>query len=144
MRIGILLLFFVFGAVSLKAQHKNLNTKKDLEILKSSEEKIIEIKVLKDRRVMMLNVSCNAYMGSIMIEIYDPKGEKKEKFSVKSHQNNSKATKKKGIVFSFTLSTKSASGMIDKVFHKPLEGIWKIKVMPQKASGHVSVSANQR
>lgn len=136
---------------STEAQHQNFNIKKELEVKKSSKEKVLTVEVLKDRKVMMLNVSCNVFHGSIGVEIYDPLGKKKGGFLVRNDVKKSKESRKLfvDIIKEFfsgvkkNSTTKNANGMMDKTFHFPQKGEWKIKIIPKKASGHVSISANQ-
>lgn len=132
---------FILGINAIVAQHKNLNTKKDVEIIKTSTDKEVLLDVLDNKKIMMLNLSCNVHSGSITIEVYNPNGKKEEKFSVIMNKTNDK---KERVINTNNVLSKVTSGMIDKVFHNPLSGIWKIKIIPKNAKGHISISMNQR
>jgi len=145
------IIYIILAVNTVEAQLQNINTKKGVEIKNSSKETYISFEVHKNRKMLMLNVTCNVSFGSIGIEIYDPSGKKKGSFLVRNDIKKGKTSKKlfsdvvKEAITSTKInhSTKNANGMMDKVFHFPLKGIWKIKILPKKATGHVSISANQ-
>lgn len=112
-----------------KLKNENFNmTSKDSEI------KSIEIEV-SNENALFFNIVGDINSGNVLIEIFDPKGNKEGELSLE-HQ-------KESVFKSKSKSAGSTSGTINKTINSPEIGLWLVKVSPEKAKGNISISVAQ-
>ena len=96
-----------------------------------SEKEEITIKV--EEQVVRLNISIKSSInkGKLILEIYDPNGEKEGYFSIGGQIKA--VDNKKEIV----------TGSINKMLQEPTPGNWKIIIIPNKAKGSIKINTNK-
>nr|WP_319997862.1 hypothetical protein [uncultured Draconibacterium sp.] len=139
----------VISAVSFGQETKDNSTSSDtikkivvLEAYLKDDSKPIEafMNVEKDTRNLSVEIEVSLEKGRVRIEMYDPKGKKGKKDLVFDARHNSgnliKLTPKK----STPESSPFIIGSLSIVQRKPKNGKWRIKLVPEKATGKVQIS----
>ncbi|KXK22380.1 MAG: hypothetical protein UZ12_BCD005003259 [Bacteroidetes bacterium OLB12] len=88
---------------------------------KDSKTEEITLEIPQDSPKFELKVGSSVSSGKLTIEIYDPKGVKQGNYTVGLQANSEKET----------------TGRITKYFKQPHSGVWKIKLIPEQATGSV-------
>lgn len=107
-----------------------LNLERQIRLKDHNKEEIISIDIDKKVKVFMLSVQTKVGAGKLTIEIYDPNQNKEGMFSVGTQLKSS--------------IEEMAKGQINKEFFEPQEGIWTIKIIPEKAYGDILISSQTR
>ncbi|MFC2120707.1 hypothetical protein ACFLTI_03840 [Bacteroidota bacterium] len=147
---GTLILLFVFSSFTIgQTNETDFTTRRKISFHNNSETREVKINVdkdlisgdegidpgiLKPTFTLNINIIGEINSGKISIEIYDPKGVKKGKFSI---------TAEKPDPDNKTYMRDQVSGKIDKKISQPLKGDWLIKIIPEKAGGDVVISSSQ-
>jgi len=102
------------------------------------ESKLTEVKVnmTDDYNYLNINISCNFDKGSVLIELVDPKGEKKGNYSVKTDDSV--------VIGDKTTTQEHVMGEMAKEFTTPLKGEWIIRATPISATGRVQIEIIQQ
>ncbi len=90
-----------------------------LEKDSKTEEMIVDIPPKSSK--FDLKIFSTVLNGKLTIEIYDPKGTKLGNYTVGLQSNSEKKT----------------TGRITKYFKQPVSGAWKIKIIPEQATGEI-------
>ncbi len=116
---------FALGQVTKSSENRRI------QFAGSSDTETITVYVLEKTSEMMISVRSSIKEGKLMVEVYDPSGEKQGQFFIESQvQSNDK---KHEIV----------SGTFNKSVVSPATGQWKIKLIPNQAHGSVSFSCSK-
>lgn len=112
--------------------HSLLN--KDIT-LTGKDSKSQSVKVMVNQaNTLFFNVAGNVSAGNVLIEIFNPKGQKEGELSLEHrHGSNAKPEPFSG----------STSGSLNKIINAPQTGEWVVKIKPKKSKGHLHLSATQ-
>lgn len=145
---GTILLLFIVSSFSLgqvdqtdftterKIQLNNFSGKKDVkinvnkELLKGNEE---GEHLDKPTFVLNIHISSSIVTGDLSIEIYDPKGIKKGKFSTSAETDKTETVRFR----------EEVNGKINKKINFPMKGDWVVKVVAENTNGVVLISSGQ-
>lgn len=109
-------------------------TKSDLsrKIMLENDSKTAEILIdIKDNiQRFELWISSSINNGKLTIEVYDPNGTKQGYYSVGNQLNSE--------------FEEEANGSIRKSLFEPQPGNWKVKIMPQEATGTIRIATANR
>jgi hypothetical protein len=131
-----------FVSIQAFAQNPNENgsinedsfTKSDLsrKIMLENDSKTAEILIdIKDNiQRFELWISSSINNGKLTIEVYDPDGTKQGYYSVGNQLNSE--------------FEEEANGSIRKSLFEPQPGNWKVKIMPQEATGTIRIATANR
>lgn len=118
--------------VEWKANVHNL-LKKDITLEgKDSKSRTVKLNVTQ-ANTLFFNVAGDVSAGNVLIELFNPKGQKEGELSLEHRKSNAKDD-----VFSGT-----TSGSLNKVINAPETGEWTIKIKTKKSKGHLHLSATQ-
>lgn len=117
-----------------KKSVKNLVHKNIILSGNDSKNRIVKIKVIHEN-TLFFNINCTINSGSVLIEVFDPKGQKEGELSL---EHREKSAAKKG-----TRISGSTSGSLNKIINAPEKGEWEVKVKPKKSNGHIYISIGQ-
>lgn len=135
------LVLFVSMIHTTIAQNLIVDISREIRISGLSVNKNIEIDVSKESKTLVLNIACEIYSGSVSVEIYNPKGDKKGNFTIKSIVNDGESVKNKP--FSKSIISEKVSGRIGKQFKVLTGGKWSVKIIPNKAYGVINIENRQ-
>lgn len=100
---------------------------------KDSKTKSIILKVTTSN-TLFFNVGGEINSGNVLIEIFNPKGQKEGELSLEHREvSTAKAERFSG----------NTSGSLNKVINSPDTGDWEVKIKPKKAKGHIIISVAQ-
>lgn len=117
------------GTPSVKPDTRvNLQRKIRMEHDSKPEEVILSIDDEVDSFELIINSSVSA--GNLIIEVYDPKGNKQGTFSGGTQLNARKS--------------EQVSGNISKILKDPESGNWKVNIVPTEATGMVIIQTALR
>ncbi|MBE0651999.1 MAG: hypothetical protein IH595_14325 [Bacteroidales bacterium] len=100
---------------------------------KDSKSKYVKLKIAK-RNTLFFNVSAVINSGNVLIEIFNPKGQKEGELSLEHREGSTTKTDR------FSGNT---SGSLNKIINSPETGDWEVKVKPKKSKGHIIISVTQ-
>ena len=84
-----------------------------------------------------IKISSEIFNGKLTIEIYDPNGEKQGNYSVDNQTSNRPDKSVKS-------NTKEVvSGRISKLIEYPINGVWKVLIIPTNATGQILIESDQ-
>ncbi len=101
---------------------------------KDSKTKSVKIKVTKSN-TLFFNVGGKISSGNVLIEIFDPKGQRQGELSLEHHQGS---TRKNEAMFS-----NHTSGSVNNINNAPETGDWVVKITPKRSNGHIHISVAQ-
>ncbi len=113
---------------------KNLVHKNIMLSGQDSKNRTIKLKVIHES-TLFFNINCTINSGSVLIEVFDPKGQKEGELSLEHGKESATKTKN-----GFSGST---SGSLNKIINEPEAGDWEVKVKPKKSKGHIFISVGQ-
>lgn len=113
---------------------KNLVHENILLSGKDSKNRTVKFKVIQ-KNTLFLNINCRISSGSVLVEVFDPKGQKEGELSLEHGKDSTTKTKAR-----FAGNT---SGSLNKIINAPEAGDWEVKVKPKKSEGHVFLSIGQ-
>ena len=126
-----LMLLLLSGSM-LMAQATDFTTTRRLGFNNSTKTQTVEIDTPKNSSSLGLQILCTVKNGAVKIEIFNPSGKKEGEFSVESTENE-------GSNSLFDLLDEGVSGEINKMIYEPHVGSWKIKFIPENATGKVQI-----
>lgn len=94
---------------------------RNFKLEKDSKTEEVTVDIPQNSPRFELKVGSSVSSGKLTIEVYDPKGVKLGNYTVGLQANSEKET----------------TGRITKYFKQPLAGAWKIKIIPEQATGQV-------
>lgn len=98
-----------------------------------SKTKSVKVKVTKSN-TLFFNIGGEISSGKVLIEIFDPKGQRQGVLSLEYH----KGTPKTGAVFS-----DKTLGSTNNIVNAPETGDWVVKIIPKKSNGLIHISVAQ-
>ncbi len=120
------------------------HTESRLTFNSESEERYITVGVSDINTILTLNIESLINSGHLTIEIYDPAGAKQGNFilgyQLKTDNESIKA--KKAEVENKIPDDNLVSGNINKTIKNPLQGDWKIKIIPKNVTGIIGININ--
>lgn len=129
------LLFAVTGFCFGQTETFRVDKSTALDFKNESKKAEVKIKMSEEFNDLRISIACVVELGSIEIEIYNPKGEKQGNYSIKSEETITMGDQ--------TTKNSFAQGNIDKNFKDPIEGEWIIKAIPTAATGKVNIRIGQ-
>jgi len=108
---------------------------KHLAYLNESEPSKIEIPVSNEFNFLEFNINVGITQGEILVEIFNPDGEKKGTVTTKSDGGMTVGLQ--------TKAQETANSTLKKTFKHPTKGTWTIKSIPTSATGDVSIGIRQ-
>lgn len=133
--LGILFLAMLFttttsAQISQAVEKTSFNIHRTIELTKATRSQDIKIEVNEKECRFNLRINSKVMDGKVKVEIYDPKGKKQGNFSVGCQMDSDN-------------SKEMVNGMITKAIEKPELGDWKVKIIPTKAVGKVTIQFSQ-
>ena len=133
--VTVLTLFLSFNAFSQNSEQ--FTTTRNLTFESSSKTQAINVKIPENTGGLYIEITCGVRKGNVTIEIYDPNGTKKGEFSVEALETNE--LEKDDSLINFMKN--GAIGEINKGIENPTFGVWKIKFIPENATGQVEMKS---
>jgi hypothetical protein len=139
--IVILLSFLRLNSLSGQDPVKS-DDQKLIRLINESKVQEIILQVKDSVNSLMIVVNSNIQAGDVTIEIYDPNGEKHGYFSIGCESNTTITIKNINSTGKSVYSTNPsrASGNISRNINNPVKGEWKVKIIPQNATGDVNIA----
>ena len=134
-----LLAMFIFvNPVISQNESSQLSIDRRIRLFGDSAQEEITVKIDKKTDRFSLSINSHIEAGKLTIEIYDSHNEKRGNFSVGSQigADQSAKDKTKG-------KREDVRGQINKSVREPISGNWKIKIIPIKAKGIISIKTQQ-
>lgn len=100
--------------------------KRAIAIDEQSQQETIVIPIDSETLQFELNIQSTISKGKLMIEFYDPKGNKKGNFSIVTQMKSS--------------GSERVSGDLSKQIKDPLDGEWTIQIIPLKVNGEILIT----
>ncbi len=116
-------------------EYSRLDREKDLYFDNESETAEVKINVTDEYNFLMISVECFLTSGEMLLELLDPRGNKKSNFTIKTDYNVKSGKN--------TTVDESVRGNMEKAFRNPIKGDWIVRVKPQKAKGHLKIHSSQ-
>ena len=116
---------------------KNVKSLLDENIMlsdKDSKATSVKLKVTQ-RNPLFFNVDGEINSGNVLIEIFNPKGQKEGELSLEHHKAS---TPQIGARLSG-----NTSGSLNKTINSPETGDWIVKITPEKSNGNINISVAQ-
>lgn len=127
-----LLCLFLFHSFLASAEDKTrVMLQRNIELKDDSQTKEVKIAINEKECEIDLRISSKVQEGKVTIEIYSPNGKKQGNFSV-------------GCEIQSDASEETVNGEISKQIENPELGDWKIKIIPKKAVGKVTINYYQK
>jgi hypothetical protein len=101
---------------------------------KESEPKVVKINVT-EISTLFFNLNGEISSGTVMIEIFNPRGKKEGELSLERLYKSSPRTE--------SGSSGTSSGSLSKTINSPETGEWSVKITPEKSDCHVNISVAQ-
>lgn len=95
-----------------------------------------KVTVGNEYNYLKLTIGAELSKGTFLVEILDPKGVKQGSFSLVTEESTVKGNN--------TTVMEKVMGNIMKEFRNPMKGDWIVRITPEKATGGVSISIDQR
>ena len=108
-----------------------------IELNGETDKKEIIVAVSEKETELTININTIITKGELMVEIYDPTGEKQGNCSIDCPDSIDKNDKLNDIS-----QIESASCSFSKSFNPPLPGDWEINIHSKKAKGTLKIEAN--
>ena len=99
-----------------------------------SKTKSIKLKVAQ-QNTLFFNVDGEINSGNVLIEIFNPKGQKEGELSLEHHKASTPQTEARLLG--------NTSGSLNKTINSPETGDWVVKITPEKSNGHINISVAQ-
>lgn len=120
--------------------HTTFNLLRKVSLNRESEKMDILIPILGSISTFSIKISSEISEGELIIEIYDPTGEKQGNYFIDT-QNSLKPNK---IEKTTNPDVKeSVIGHISKLIDYPINGNWKVSIIPKYTVGHFEIESNQ-
>jgi hypothetical protein len=100
---------------------------------KDSKTRSLILKITQ-RNPLFFNVIGVINSGNVLIEIFNPKGQKEGELSLEHREGSTTKTER------FSGNT---SGSLNKIINSPETGDWEVKIKPKKSKGHIIISVTQ-
>lgn len=116
------------------SEETDFSLTRSITLSDNSGSKSIPVEINADSPEFLLSINCNLKSGTLNVEIYDPKGEKRGNFSVKGsgHSNNTSGW------------SETVGGVINKRYQSPMEGTWNLKFISEKVTADISINTKIR
>ncbi|MFT5890156.1 MAG: hypothetical protein ACI9Y7_000245 [Dokdonia sp.] len=114
------------------SEETSFSLKRSISLSNDSDSKEVPIEINTGSLDFFLSVNCSLQSGILTVEVYDPKGIKRGGFSVKESVNSND---KSGW-------SETVTGVINKNFTNPLEGIWILKFISKKVTADIMINTN--
>ncbi|GET33859.1 hypothetical protein PbJCM13498_27220 [Prolixibacter bellariivorans] len=101
---------------------------------KDSKAKSVKLEVAQ-RNPLFFNVDGEINSGNVLIEIFNPKGQKEGELSLEHHRESGSKTNS-GL-------SDNTSGSLNKIINSPETGDWVVTITPEKSTGHIHISIAQ-
>lgn len=111
---------------------------KDIHLKNESNIIAVLIPVNEQNIQLQINITTMVLGGELTIEIFDPAGEKHGNYSVGS-KNSIKVESK---TYNQT-NTETVTGQISKSIKYPVNGNWKINIIPKTVTGEIYIKTKQ-
>jgi len=121
---AVLTMFIPFCSWS---QDTKFDLSRSIEFSNSKQTEEIIIKTESNSTQLYISIKSAINQGGLIVEIYDPAGEKQGNFEIES------------IVKSNDGKTEYVQGSIQKKINVPMAGEWKIKIIPTNTTGHIRI-----
>ena len=105
-----------------------IKLERTIKLMNDSKPEEIEINIDKESDKFELKIYCTVGFGSVSIEIYDASGKKQGNFSVSTQLSTDK--------------NERVDGQYSKSLTDPDPGAWKVKIIPDKAEGRISIQTS--
>jgi hypothetical protein len=120
--------------------HTTFNLSRTIRLSQESEKLEILLPVSGPIVAFSIKISSEIFEGELTIEIYDPNGEKQGNYSI----DNQISLKPNKIDKSDKPRTKEiVSGKISKSVEYPINGKWKVLIIPKNAIGEIVIESDQ-
>ena len=87
-----------------------------------------------------IKISSSIFFGELTIEVYDPMGEKQGNYSIDRKSSVQQSNNEKA---SNTDLKEIVTGQISKSIENPINGNWKVIIIPKNATGHLEINSEQ-
>jgi len=118
----------------------SFNLQREIWLTEDSERKEILLPVTGPIVKFVIRISSRVMSGELTIEIYDPTGEKQGNYSI-DNQISSRQTP--GDKNEKRTSKETVNGNLEKSIEYPINGNWKIIIIPKNATGELGIESNQ-
>jgi hypothetical protein len=127
---SLLIVFLAFASVCYGQDEVKIRRTQKLHFENESTKAEIKVEVTDVYNYVVFDIQCQLYQGEVLVEVFDPNGDKQGFFTVKSDDGTVSGEN--------TKAESSVRGQMAKVFGKPLPGEWKIKANPTSAMGDLA------
>ncbi|UOB18478.1 hypothetical protein [Abyssalbus ytuae] len=103
-------------------------------VVKDTGVKPLKINVSK-RSTLFFNIYGNINSGRVLIEVFNPNGQKEAELALDHHKETVPQPK--------TRLSDNTSGSLSKTINSPKTGAWIVKISPQKCRGTINISVAQ-
>ena len=146
-KLSSVVLVLLLGVLSTFGQNGNQKKQTDKtvfdlnkEISLKGESNLVEVLIpVNEQNIQLfINISTIVLGGELTIQLFDPSGEKHGNYSVGS-QNSIKV---EGKTYNPT-SNETVTGQISKSIRYPINGNWKINIIPKTVTADISIKTKQ-
>jgi hypothetical protein len=116
-----------------RKEYTEMENSKTLHFENESTRAEVKIKLTDDFNFMLIQIHGSFEKGETLIELFDPKGDKKGFFTIKTETTITKGKN--------TTLMEIVHGKLEKHFREPLKGDWLIRISPKNAFGFINVSS---
>jgi hypothetical protein len=114
----------------------SINRSRKLEFVNESKKSEVKITMTDEYNYLGISIRSQFSKGTVMVEIYNPKGEKQGTYTLKTEETV--------VLGDNTSSGEEVTGSFDKYFKLPLTGEWVIRAIPTAATGSIQLILNQK
>ncbi len=118
--------------VVIHEEYTEMESSKTLQFNNESNPAEVKIPVTNDFNLLIIEVHGTFQRGETLVELFDPKGNKKGFFTIKTESSISKGSN--------TAVMEKVSGKLAKHYRDPASGDWLIKISPDKAVGYIKIN----
>jgi hypothetical protein len=111
-----------------------MESSKTLHFKNESKQAEVNIQVSEEYNFLLIEIQGTFQEGETLIELFDPNGNKKGFFTIKTETNITKGKN--------TSVMEMVSGKLAKHYRDPLKGDWLIRISPKMAVGYININTS--
>lgn len=104
------------------------NLRRSITFQNDSETEEVIVEITEGTLRVKMDISSTIFEGKLSIELYNPEGKLQGKFAIGTQLKSSKR--------------EEVLGQIERQFKEPQIGKWKVRIIPEKATGKIVISTS--
>lgn len=133
--VSLLVVVMAFSSFCFGQDQQKVQKTKMIHFTNESVKTEVKLNLKETISYFEIKIECRLDQGQASIEIIDPNGKVKGKYSIKTESSISKGKN--------TKITERANGSIIKRFSNPSKGNWQVKLVPERATGNVIINLDE-